>query len=130
MSLIMNKVVHFEIPSEDRKRASDFYSSVFGWDVHDHPLQEDKYVFAITSPVDENFMVKEPGGINGGIVQRDDTVKYPVITIDVPSIDEYIPKLEKAGGRLLGPKGEVPGMGFYAYFRDTEGNTIGLWENL
>jgi predicted enzyme related to lactoylglutathione lyase len=54
----------------------------------------------------------------------------PIIVISVPSIDEHIPKIEAAGGKLVVPKGEVPEMGYYAYFKDSEGNLMGLWEDI
>jgi uncharacterized protein len=124
----MNKVVHFEIPSDDRARAKKFYGEVFGWSLQDMPVGEDVYTIAITSPVDEKFMHKESGAINGGIFQKSTEVPTPVITIDVESIDEHAKKIEAAGGKLVVPKAEVPEMGFYAYFKDSEGNLMGLWE--
>ena len=126
----MNKVCHFEIPIEDRERAKQFYGEVFGWRTEDMPFQDDVYTFAITTPVDEQFMYTEKGGINGGMFKRETPFQGPVVTMEVESIDAHIPKIEAAGGQLLVPKGEVPDMGWYAYFRDTEGNVMGLWENL
>ncbi len=126
----MNKVVHFEIPTEDRERAKKFYAAVFDWQLRDMPFQEDVYTFAITSPVDDQFMHVEKGGINGGLFKKEGPMQNPVITIEVPSIDEHIPKIEAAGGKLLVPKGEVPDMGYYAYFRDSESNVMGLWETM
>jgi uncharacterized protein len=126
----MNKVVHFELPSEDRERAKQFYQAVFGWRVEDMPFQDDVYTFAITTPVDDQFMYTEKGGINGGIFRKEGALQNPVVTIEVPSIDQHIKLIEAAGGQLVAPKGEVPAMGYYAYFRDPEGNIMGLWENM
>ena len=126
----MDKVVHFEIPSDDKERAKKFYSSVFSWDIMEMPFQDDVYTSAITSPLDENYMHKEKGAINGAIINRDEFISGPVITISVESIEGYTKKIEAAGGKLVVPKGEVPDMGYYAYFKDTEGNILGLWENL
>lgn len=128
----MNKVVHFEIPTDDHPRAKQFYAEVFGWQVQDMPMGEDVYTFAITSPVDEQFQHQESGAINGGMFKRNAElpVKNPVITIGVDSIDEHVPRIQAAGGTLVVPKGEVPDMGYYAYFTDTEGNLMGLWESL
>lgn len=125
----MNKVVHFEIPSDNQDRAKQFYSSVFDWEVQEMP-GEHPYTFAITSPVDENYMYKESGAINGGIFKREAPITNPIITIEVPSIDEHVKKIEAAGGKLVVEKGEAPDMGYYAYFKDTEGNLMGLWENI
>lgn len=128
----MNKVVHFEIPTDDHPRAKRFYADVFGWEVHDMPVGDDVYTMATTSPVDEQYRHTENGAINGGMFKRNPglPVNNPVITIGVDSIDEHVPRIEAAGGVLVVPKGEVPEMGYYAYFKDTEGNLMGLWENM
>ncbi len=128
----MNKVVHFEIPTDDHPRAKRFYGEVFGWQLQDMPTGADVYTFAITSEVDENYQHKESGAINGGMFQRSPQlpISNPVITIGVDSIDEHVGKIEAAGGSVVVPKGEVPEMGYYAYFKDTEGNLMGLWENM
>ena len=126
----MNKVIHFEIPSDDRDRVKQFYGEVFGWDLQDQPFGEEVYTIAVTSPIDENYMHTEKGAINGGIFQRTSELPTPIITISVPSIDEHVKKIEAAGGKLVTPKGEVPEMGYYAYFKDSEGNLMGLWEDI
>lgn len=126
----MKPVVHFEIPVDERERAVKFYSSVFEWSIQEMPFQDDVYTFAITTPVDEHNMYEEKGAINGGLFKRDKDLQNPVITIGVPSIDEFVKKIEAAGGKIIVPKGEVPDMGYYAYFRDTEGNIMGMWENM
>jgi hypothetical protein len=124
----MDKVVHFEIPAEDIKRAKKFYESVFGWQTNDIPEMD--YTMLVTSPTDERNMPKEKGAINGGMMKRSDKVKSPVVTISVSDIDDTVKKLEKAGGKLVLPKVKVEKMGFSAYFKDTEGNIVGLWQNL
>jgi len=126
----MQPVVHFEIPVDEQKRAKSFYRSVFEWDLQEMPGGDEVYTFAITSPVDENYEHKEKGAINGGIFQRSGELQNPVITIGVSSIDEFVKKIEAAGGEMVVPKGEVPDMGYYAYFKDTEGNLMGLWESM
>jgi uncharacterized protein len=74
----MNKVVHFEIPTDDHDRAKQFYSSVFGWGLQDMPAGDDVYTFAMTAPVDENYMHKEKGAINGGMFKREAPLSTPV----------------------------------------------------
>jgi uncharacterized protein len=127
---VIHSVVPFEIPVDKLDRAKTFYSSVFNWGLEDMPVQDGVYTFAITTPVDENNMPKESGAINGGMYTRSDDLKNPVITIGVPSIDEFAKKIEAAGGTMIVPKSEVPDMGYYAYFKDSEGNIMGLWENI
>jgi predicted enzyme related to lactoylglutathione lyase len=62
------------------------------------------------------------------MLARQDPVKTPVITIGVDDMDEATKAIEKNGGKIIQPKMAVSGMGFAAYFRDTEGNVVGLFE--
>ena len=73
--------------------------------------------------------VHEPGAINGGIRQRSAETPTPLIVISVDSIDESLKKIEAEGGNTVMPRTEMGDMGAYAYFKDTEGNVIGLWES-
>jgi len=121
----MNKVAHFEIPADDIERAKKFYGETFDWQLQDWPMADGStYVAARTVEVDEQtFIPKEPGAINGGIVKRDEYVKTPQVTISVPSIDEYLGKVEAAGGSIIKSKQKIEDMGFYAYVADTEGKS-------
>ncbi len=124
----MDKVMHFEIPVDDLARAMDFYSSTFGWKLEQ--MEEMDYTSVVTTSVDpETQMPTEPGGINGGMTQRSDETPAPVLTMGVDSIDDSLSRAEAAGGSVVRPKTSIPGMGSYAYFKDSEGNTLGLWEN-
>jgi len=123
----MGKVVHFEIPADNLARAKKFYSTVFGWSLDEFPDME--YTIARTVESDQNGMPKEPGAINGGMLQRQDPVKAPVITISVDNMDQAAATIEKNGGKMIRPKMAVGDMGFAAYFKDTEGNVVGLWQN-
>jgi predicted enzyme related to lactoylglutathione lyase len=122
------RIVHFEIPFDDGERARGFYREAFGWDVQEMPGMD--YTTAVSGPISDDGMPTEPGYINGGMFQRSDQwpPKGPVITIDVPSIDDALQTIEKLGGATLTPKQQVGDMGFAAYFRDPEGNMMGLWE--
>ena len=123
----MDKIVHFEIPADNLARAKKFYSTVFGWKMNEMPEMD--YVLVQTVESDENGMPKEPGAINGGMLKREDPVKSPVVTISVKSIDEAAKTIEKNGGKIIRPKMPVGDMGFAAYFKDPEGNAVGLWQN-
>ena len=123
----MGKVVHFEIPADNLARAKKFYSTVFGWTLNEFPEME--YTIVRTVESDENGMPKEPGAINGGLLQRQDPVKAPIITISVDNMDQAAANIEKNGGKIIRPKMPAGEMGFAAYFKDTEGNVIGLWQN-
>ena len=122
----MDKVVHFEIPCEDMKRAETFYHQVFGWKANFIP--EMKYCIVHTIETDEKMMPVEKGAINGGLMNRGE-IKQPVITISVESIDATLSKLNHHGGKVIKDKMSIGDMGFVAYFQDCEGNVLGLWEN-
>jgi predicted enzyme related to lactoylglutathione lyase len=123
----MDKVVHFEVPVDNVARAREFYGSIFGWELQDMPDMD--YTIVRTTPVDEQQMPKDPGAINGGMMQRSPDTPAPLITINVDSIDDALKKVGAGGGSVVRSKQEIPGMGAFAYFKDTEGNTLGLWEN-
>lgn len=118
---------HFEILADDIARAKKFYA-MFGWEIQDIPEMD--YVSLRTVPVDEKYMPAEPGAINGGMMKRTKEAPAPVIAIEVDSLDEYLEKIPKAGGEIVTPKIKVGEMGYYAYVKDTEGNVIGLWEQI
>jgi predicted enzyme related to lactoylglutathione lyase len=122
----MRKVVHFEIPADDVTRAKDFYGSLFGWQLVD--MEGMDYTLVMTVPVDDQQMPTEPGAINGGLMKRAADTPSPILTIDVGSIDDALERIQAAGGSVVRPRQEIPGMGAYAYFKDPEGNTVGLWE--
>ena len=122
----MDSVVHFEIPVDNLERGKKFYKSTFGWKTNDFP--ELKYVIMQTTEIGKNMMPKEVGMINGGMMKRNEMVKYPVLTIDVDDIDSALNKIEKNGGKILAKKMSVGDMGYSAYFKDSEGNVVGLWE--
>jgi hypothetical protein len=129
--MAMDKVVHFEIPADDVGRAKEFYGSSFGWNLQDVDMGNGAtYTTVTTVPVDEKMMPTEPGAINGGLMKRSSETPSPVITVGVDSIDDALKRVEAAGGSVVTPRTEIPGMGAFAYFTDTEGNTLGLWENL
>ena len=121
------RIVHFEIPFDDGDRARAFYGGVFGWQAQEMP--EMQYTMVMTGPVGDNGMPTEPGYINGGLFERQDTINVPVLTIGVDSIDEALDKVEASGGKTVEAKQPVGDMGFTAYINDSEGNLIGLWEN-
>lgn len=125
----MDKVVHFEIPVDDRTRATEFYGSVFDWELNDVDMGEGAVYTTITTvPVDDTMMPKELGAINGGLMDRKADPATPVITVQVDSIDETLKKIEAGGGSTITPRTPIPNMGAFAYFKDSEGNTMGLWE--
>ena len=116
----MPRVVHFEIPIDDEKRAVKFYSDVFGWKINSWGGPE-PYWLADTG---------EGMGINGALMQRSKPNEGTINTIDVPDIDAYMKKITDSGGKVLMQKTEIPHVGWYAYCLDTEGNQFGIMQPL
>jgi uncharacterized protein len=123
----MNPVVHFEMPAEDRKRMADFYTKVFGWKTQQPGEDMGNYILAITTDSDEKDP-KKPGAINGGFFQKTDDkpAQYPSIVIAVEEVKEHMKNVETAGAKVLGEPLDIPGIGVYVSFLDTEGNRIGM----
>ena len=122
----MNPVVHFEITASELPRAKEFYKKTFDWNLEDVPDME--YTIVRTTEVDQKRMPKEPGMINGGMMMKNSKVKNPVITINVDDLDKSMTMIKKNGGKIIEDKQEIPKMGYSAYFQDTEGNVMGLFQ--
>ena len=121
------RVVHFEIPFDEGDRARAFYENAFGWSITHVPEMD--YTLVSTGPTSEQGPPSEPGYIGGGMLQRSDLSKAPVIVVDVEDIDAALAKVEELGGKTVQPRQQVAEMGFSAYFNDPEGNRMGLWQN-
>lgn len=115
----MPRVVHFEISADDVERAKSFYSNVFDWRFQSFGGGDLEYHLAMTG---------EGPGIDGGLFKRRGDVGH-VNTIDVPSIDEYIAKVESGGGQVVVPKSAIPGVGWLVYCKDTEGSIFGMMQS-
>jgi predicted enzyme related to lactoylglutathione lyase len=123
----MDGVVHFEIPADDAERAKAFYSTVFDWEMQDFPDMQ--YTIMMTTPIDEQSQrPTSPGAINGGLMSRSKDTPTPVITIGVDSVEEALKKVEAEGGTVITPSTPIPGMGAFGYFKDSEGNVMGLFQ--
>ena len=120
------KVVHFEVPYDDAERASGFYRDVFGWKIQAMP--EFNYHSVQTGPTSEEGMPSEPGFIGGGMMERQGDIDRPVITIDVDDMGAALRAITDHGGSAVGEPMDVGDMGVAAYFRDCEGNLMGLWQ--
>ena len=123
----MNPVVHFEMPYDVRERMAKFYESAFGWQMQMLGEEMGNYVLATTTETDENGP-KKPGAINGGFFAKspDCPAQSPSVVIAVDDIKESIKKVTEAGGKVLGEPMEIPGVGQYVSFTDTEGNRVGM----
>jgi predicted enzyme related to lactoylglutathione lyase len=127
----MNPVVHFEMPYDDRERMARFYQHAFGWQTQALGAEMGHYVIATTTETDANGP-KKPGGINGGFYERkpDWPDQHPSVVVAVDDMRGAIAKVKQAGGTVLGEPMEIPGVGMYVSFRDTEGNRVSILQPL
>ena len=127
----MNPVVHFEMGYKDKQRAVNFYTKVFGWKAKMMGPEMGNYVVVTTTETDEQRMIKQPGAINGGFYKKEKAKHYPSIVIAVVDITQAMQRVRDAGGQILGGRtpdepDDIPGIGLYASFIDTEGNRVGM----
>jgi predicted enzyme related to lactoylglutathione lyase len=114
----MPRVIHFEVSADEPERALAFYKNVFGWEFHKWGGPQD-YWLIHTGP-------KDQPGIDGGMFRRQGPMTGHVNSIDVPSVDEYLIKITANGGEIALPKMAIPGVGWLAYAKDTEGSIFGI----
>ncbi|HEY4517315.1 MAG TPA: VOC family protein [Candidatus Paceibacterota bacterium] len=122
----MNPVVHFEMPAEDNARTKKFYEDIFGWQMTQTGPEMGNYLLAGTSPVDDNQMHINKGAINGGFYPKGQSGTSSHIVISVPDIRAHMEIVKKAGGTVEGEPIDIPGIGAYVMFKDTEGNRVGM----
>lgn len=124
----MTRPIHFEIHAEEPERAVQFYTNVFGWSFNRWGEAEPAYWVIATGADDAP-------GINGGLLKRmgpppeeDAAVSSFVCTIDIDDLEKFTGLVEQEGGRQVVERMPVPGVGWLAYFKDTEGNIFGLMQ--
>ena len=127
----MNPVVHFEMPAEDRSRMAKFYTKAFGWQTEVLGPEMGDYVLVTTTESDDGTP-KKPGAINGGFFPKkeDYPAQYPSVVIGVDDIQQSMKTVAEAGGKVLGEPMEIPGVGQYVSFTDTEGNRVSMLQPL
>lgn len=128
----MDSVIHFEMPYVDRERMTKFYEGAFGWQTQTLGPEMGNYVLATTTETGPEGRPKTPGAINGGFYERpeDPIGQAPSVVIAVNDVQDAIRRITAAGGSLLGEPMEIPGVGRYASFRDTEGNRVSILQPL
>jgi predicted enzyme related to lactoylglutathione lyase len=114
------RVIHFEIASDDPERLAKFYEDVFGWSFNkwQGPIE---YWLVTTG--------KAEPGIDGGFMRRMPEMPAVVNTLDVPDLEKYRDKVKTAGGTLVTDKMAVPGVGWFCYFKDPQGNVHGMMQS-
>lgn len=125
----MDSVVHFEMPYDDRERMARFYEAVFGWKTEMLGEEMGNYVVTTTTATDEDGPVN-PGAINGGLYPRTEASQGPSFVIAVADIAAGIEAIKAAGGTVEGEPVEIPGVGPYVAFTDTEGNRLSILQPL
>ena len=127
----MDPVVHFEMPAEDRKRMMDFYTKVFGWKTQQMGPEMGNYVVVTTTDSDEKGP-KKPGAINGGFYDKtnDPISHHPSVVIAVDDLKASMKKVTDGGGKLIGEPMDIPGVGTFISFFDTEGNRLSMLQPL
>ena len=128
----MNPVVHFEMPAQNKNRMTAFYTKVFGWKTEQLGSEMGEYILVTTSEVGEDHFPKQKGTINGGIYQKTDdpNTHHPSVVISVDDIKDSIKKINNAGGNVLGEPIDIPGVGSFISFIDTEGNRVSILQPL
>ncbi len=107
-------VAHIEFPARERLKTAEFYQKIFGWGVQDFDdmgytmLDNGQQVtVGVNQATDE-----QPGALTFYIESRD--------------IEGDLKQVEAHGGQLVVPKTEIPGQGWFAFFKDPSGNIVGL----
>lgn len=118
----MPRAIHFELYADDPERAAKFYADSFDWSV-ERWQGESGPVYWLLTTGEESLP-----GINGDIQRRSDPAAATSIILAVSSVDDYAAKIAAAGGSVMDPKFALPGIGYAAYFRDTEGNRFGIFQ--
>jgi predicted enzyme related to lactoylglutathione lyase len=119
----MNPVVHFELPYENADRAAAFYRAAFGWQTQQLDAGMGNYVVVTTATADAKADAPR-GAINGGLYQKkaDFPAQFPSVVIGVNDLEQSIRAVRDAGGKVLGEPMDIPGIGRYVSFLDTENN--------
>lgn len=114
----MPRVVHFEIHCDEPERAVKFYQNVFGWKIDKWEGPQEYWLISTGD--------KSEPGIDGGLMKRMEPAGSVYNTVQVPSVDDYVRKVTEGGGEIVMPKHAIPGVGYLAYCKDTEGNIFGI----
>jgi hypothetical protein len=118
----MHRPVHFEIHASEPEKLVAFYADVFGWKIQ-HLPQFDYWL------IDSG----EGAGIGGGLMRRHGPkpedgapVNAFVCSIEVESVDAIVEKALAHGASVALPKMAIPGVGYQAFIKDSDGNILGL----
>jgi predicted enzyme related to lactoylglutathione lyase len=124
----MDPVVHFEMPFDDQERVVKFYRSAFGWGMNALGEEMGHYILATTAKSDEQGSPLDRARINGGFFPKrpDWPAQFPNVVIAVGDVHAAMARVKEAGGEVLGDPIEIPGVGQYVSFFDTERNRVAI----
>jgi predicted enzyme related to lactoylglutathione lyase len=114
---VAGRLVHFELPAQDAARARGFWSGLFGWKFGDPAMPDLDYRMVQTGP--------EQGG---AVFPSDGSMRGPVVYFDTEDIDASVAKARELGGSAE-DKQPIPGVGWFARCKDTEGNEFSLFQS-
>ena len=110
-------IVHVEFHVKEPKKLEKFYASLFGWKFQEVP-GINYSLFETPSGPAGGIGGLQPGNWQSGVTN------YILVT----SIDEHVEKVKKAGGKIISPKADVMGQGWFAIFEDPSGTRMALWQ--
>ncbi|MEJ3653252.1 VOC family protein [Actinomycetes bacterium KLBMP 9759] len=117
----MAKVVWFDIPVTDMDRAIGFYRTLTGQELTRLPVGEGQ---------ETALFQTEEGGSAGCLwaAPEDEPSHYGSrVYFDAgPRLEDWLSRVEPAGGRVLVGRTPIGDLGYYAYIEDSEGNRVGL----
>ena len=108
------KVVHVEFPAQDLERGKRFWEGVGGWSLNDAGMEGIQYL-----------MFQE--GDQGGAVFSMEGQKGTTIYLGSDDIDADLAKVSELGGEAE-DKQPIPGVGWFARCKDSEGNEFSLYQ--
>ena len=111
------RLVHFEMPAEDDVRGLNFYESLFGWTFNSANMPGITY-----------HMTEAGGGLAGAIYPSESGERGPIVYFDTDEIDATVARIRELGGEAE-DKLPIPGVGWFARCRDTEGNKFSLFQS-
>lgn len=112
-------ITHIDIPVADLGKASEFYASLFGWQISEIPGFEGYPMWQAPNQIS-----------GGGLAPRGDGFTQPRSYVEVDSIDDVLAKAKERGATVTMEKSPISETSWFAVFLDPDGNTIGLYEGV
>ncbi|MEW6721853.1 MAG: VOC family protein [Candidatus Micrarchaeota archaeon] len=128
----MGNIAYFEIPADDLERAKKFYQKVFGWDIQKYLMTgvpEDYHSVMTGKPQNVKGPNYEMSQLNSGGMMKRMFPNQPIMNyVQVDSVEKTMEMIKKNGGKEMGERMDIPNVGKIAFFKDSEGNVLALWQ--